>query len=258
MKNRIIEPSRSPWRAQIVVSKDPTGKHKKRLCIDYSTTVNLYTHADAYPLPRIDILINDLAHYKYYSTFDLKSAYHQIGIREEDRQKTAFEANGKLYHFRRVPFGVTNGVAVFQRVVDALVEEEELEGVFVYLDNVTIAGRTQNEHDKNVKKFLEVAKRKNLTLNENKTISSVTSLDVLGYRVEFGTIKPDPERMKPLEKLLPPENKKAMQRLLGMFAYYSKWIPNFSEEAYVLFKATEFPLGEVELAALERLKFLLK
>ena len=113
MKNGIIEPSKSPWRAQIVISKDATGKHKKRMCVDYSTTVNLYTYADAYPLPRIDKMINDLAHYKYFSTFDLKSAYHQIGICEEDRQKTAFEANGRLYQFKRVPFGITNGVSIF-------------------------------------------------------------------------------------------------------------------------------------------------
>lgn len=93
----IIEPSTSPWRAQVVISKDPLQRHKKRLCIDYSQTVNLYTELDAYPLPRIDDMVNNLALYKVFSTFDLKSAYHQVPIKDADRKYTGFEANGRLY-----------------------------------------------------------------------------------------------------------------------------------------------------------------
>ncbi|XP_063872039.1 uncharacterized protein LOC135106710 [Scylla paramamosain] len=87
--------------------------HKKRLCIDYSQTINQYTELDAYPLPRIEDMVHNLAKYKVFSTFDLKSAYHQISIKESERKYTAFEGAGKLYQFCRVPFGVTNGVAVF-------------------------------------------------------------------------------------------------------------------------------------------------
>ena len=70
----IVEISSSPWRAQVVVAKDPLNRHKKRLCIDYSQTINQYTDLDAYPLPRIDDMVNDLAAYKLYSTSDLKTA----------------------------------------------------------------------------------------------------------------------------------------------------------------------------------------
>ena len=72
LSENIIEPSTSPWRAQVVVSKDPLERHKKRLCIDYSQTVNLYTELDAYPLPRIDYMVNSLASYNVFSTFDLE------------------------------------------------------------------------------------------------------------------------------------------------------------------------------------------
>ena len=109
----VIEPSNSPWRAQVVVTKDPMNRHKKRLCIDYSQTINLYTELDAYPLPRIDEMVNKLAQYKVFSTYDLKSAYHQIPIQEADKKYTAFEANGRLFQFRRIPFGITNGVSPF-------------------------------------------------------------------------------------------------------------------------------------------------
>ena len=63
---------------------------------------------------------------------------------------TAFEADGKLYQFCRIPFGITNGVAAFQHAMDKLVEEENLKDTFPYLDNITVAGLTQAEHDHNV------------------------------------------------------------------------------------------------------------
>ena len=67
------------------------------MCIDYSTTVSLFTHPDAHPLPKIEHQINELAGYQYFSTFDLKSAYHQNPIKDEDKPYTPFGANGRLY-----------------------------------------------------------------------------------------------------------------------------------------------------------------
>ena len=91
----IIKPSISPWRAQIVVVKN-TENNKRRMCVDYSQTVNLFTKLDAYSLPKIEFLVNELAKYCVFLTFDLRSAYHQIPIPESDRPFTAFEAGRKL------------------------------------------------------------------------------------------------------------------------------------------------------------------
>ena len=74
----IIKPSTSPWRAQVVVVKYDSNCHRKRLCIDCSQTINLFTELDAYPSPRIDDMVNKLANYSYFSTFDIRSAYHKI------------------------------------------------------------------------------------------------------------------------------------------------------------------------------------
>ena len=254
LSEEIIEPCISPWRAQVVVVKDPLNRHKKRLCIDYSQTINLYTELDAYPLPRIEEMVHDLAKYKVFSTFDLKSAYHQIKIKDYEKKYTAFEANGKLYQFTRIPFGVTNGVAAFQRAMDRLIEEECLSDTFPYLDNITIAGSTQLEHDENVKRFFGAVKRKGLILNESKSVISVPEINVLGYCVGNGIIKPDPDRFKPLQELPPPTNIKSLKRTQGMFAYYSKWIPNFSDKIKILTNTKTFPLDEVALSSFNSLK----
>ena len=110
----IIRPSVSPWRAQAFVTKEDDN-HKKRMVIDYSDTINLYTDLDAYPMPNVLKMVQEISQYKYFATFDLKSAYHQIPIRDEDSKYTAFEVDGQLWEFTRIPFGVTNGVSAFQR-----------------------------------------------------------------------------------------------------------------------------------------------
>ena len=123
----ITQPSVSPWRAQVVIAKNLQNRHKKRLCVDYSNTVNIYTELDAYPIPRIDSIVNKLSEYKVFSTFYLKSACHQTKTKESDKLYTGFEANGHLYQFTRTPFGVKDGAAAFQCTMDDISEEDNLE-----------------------------------------------------------------------------------------------------------------------------------
>ena len=147
----IIEPARSPWRAQVlVVHQGP----KMRLVIDYSTTINRFTLLDAYLLPNIEDLVNTAAHARYYSSLDLRSAYHQILLLEEERFYTAFEAGGELYQYKRLPFGVTNGVSAFQRSIDRFIERYQLQKVYAYLDDLIVTGETIEEHDLNLLQYL--------------------------------------------------------------------------------------------------------
>ena len=166
----------------------------------------------------------------------IKSCY------KSERKYTAFEANDKLYEFTRIPFGVNNGVAAFQRIMCQFVSVENLKDVFVYLDNVTIAGRDQTEHDRNVKAFLDAVHRRKFTLNDSKTVTSVKNINILGYIVGNMVIKLDPERMRPLLGFPPPNNMNALRRVLGMFAYYAKWIFDFAGKVRPLADAKQFPL----------------
>ena len=242
LKEDIIEPSISPWRAQVLVVS-PEG-HKKRMVVDYSRTVNKFTQLDAYPQKQIDELVQKISKYSYFSTLDLKSAYHQVPIKEEEKCLTAFEADGALYQFKRVPFGVTNGVACFQRFIDGIIEKENLRDTFVYVDNLTVCGQCKEDHDKNLSDFLAAAEKYNLTFNTAKSIISSEKIQLLGYEVSKGEIKPDSDRLKSLIELKPPTNLKAQERIVGMFAYYSKWIRNFSDKAFLLIHNQTFPLPQ--------------
>ena len=140
----LIEPSNSPWRAQVVVVKNQQSG-KRQMVIDYSRTINRYTSLDAYSLPQIEDIISELSKYKVFTTVDLKSAYHQIELHPRDREFTAFQAGQELYQWRRLPFGLTNAVPEFQKAINAFVTENNLRGCFPYLDDITIAGEDQEE-----------------------------------------------------------------------------------------------------------------
>ena len=91
----IIIPSKSSWRSQIVITK--SDNHKKRMCIDYASTINRYTELDGFPIPIINNVLRQLQGNYIFIRLDMRAAYHQIPLHEKDRSITAFEADGNLY-----------------------------------------------------------------------------------------------------------------------------------------------------------------
>ena len=253
----IIRPSVSPWRAQAFVTKDD-GTHKRRMVVDYSDTINRFTELDAYPMPNVLEMVEKISQYRYFATFDLKSAYHQIPIKEEDIKYTAFEVDGQLWEFTCIPFGVTNGVSAFQRTIDKVISVEQLQDTFAFVDNVTVCGRTKEELEHNVAAFHKVRIKYNLTLNDDKTVLSSTSITILGYTISYQHIRPDQNRLKPLLEMPPPTSLKAQKRIIGMFAYYSKFIENFSDKIYTLNRNNVFPVPQDVLEAFRLLKLNLR
>ena len=244
LDDNIIEPSTSLWQAQVLIADD--GRHKKRMVIDYSRTINKFTLLDAYLLPRIDDQVNQIARGRTFSTLDVKSAYHQIPLCEIDREYTAFEADGKLYQYTRLSFGVTNVVSLFQRIIQEIIQKYKLQGTYAYLDNITVVGANKEDHDRNLNALLKAAAKNNMTFNESKSIIAKSEIDLLGYRVSHGVIRPDPERLKPLMNLQLPTCKLALQRLVGMLAYYARWIPQFSKRIRsfnLAITSNDFPLS---------------
>ena len=252
LKEGIIEPSNSPWRAQVVVVK--CDNRKPRLAIDYSETINKYTLLDSYPLPRIDETVNKIAQYRIFSTIDLKSAYHQVPIKPQDKIYTAFQAGSGLYQFTRIPFGVTNGVACFQRIMDTFIKEENLTDTFAYLDDVTVCGMTEEDHASNLQKFMRAAKEKGISYNPDKCVFGTKSLNILGHVISEGELRPDPKRLQPLRELPLPTNVRSLRRTLGLFAYYSQWIRNYSQKIRPLSSTATFPISAEAAQAFNNLK----
>mgnify|MGYP000144425158 CR=1 FL=1 len=122
------------------------------------------------------------------------------------------------------------------------------------MDNITICGHDQASHDKNLKEFYDAASKYKLTFNDSKSIISQSSICLLGYQITKGEIKPDPEQLQPLMELLPPKYIASQKRVLGMFSYYSQWIPIYSKLIQPLITNDTFPMPPGVVTAFESIK----
>lgn len=140
----IIKESRSHYASPIVVARKKTGHI--RMCIDYRT-LNSHTIPDQYTTPRTDDALDCLSGSKWFSVLDLRRGYYQIAMAEEDKEKTAFICLLGFYQFERMPQGITEAPATFQRLMEKAVGDMNLLQVLVYLDDLIVFGRSLEEHE---------------------------------------------------------------------------------------------------------------
>lgn len=121
----IIEASHCTWRVQVLLMS--SEKHKNKMVIDYSQTINKFILLDAYPLLQTDLIRDILLNMVcVYSTLDIWNAYQQVTIKSSDKVYTTFKAEGWLYEIWKIPFDVMNGMASFQRMMDEIILKEKL------------------------------------------------------------------------------------------------------------------------------------
>ena len=143
MKNAgIITPSSSEWASPIVLVPKKDGT--MRMCVDYRR-LNSVSEADAYPMPRIDELIDRLGSASYISTLDLTRGYWQVPVTQESQPKTAFTTPFGLFDFTVMPFGLHGAPATFQRMMDTLLREAETYAA-AYLDDLVVCSTSWTDH----------------------------------------------------------------------------------------------------------------
>ena len=135
-----------------------------------------------------------------------------------------------------------------------IIASENLQGTIAYLDNVTICGKDQEEHDENLKRFQNVATQRQITYNDDKSIFSTRKLAILGYIVENGQVRPDPDHLCSLLQIPTPNDMKSLRRVLGFFSHYSPWIQCYSEKIRPLTTTSTFPISREAQMAFENLK----
>lgn len=222
----IIEESNSPWSSPIVMVRKKSGEY--RLCIDFRK-LNSVTIKDSYPLPYISHTLDKLKNARYLSTLDIKSAYWQIPLAEESKQYTAFTAPGRgLFQFKRLPFGLHNGPATFQRAMDRVIGHDLEPNVFVYLDDVIVVTDSFDKHLTILGTVLQRLQQAGFTLNREKCQFCVPELRYLGYVVNGRGLSVDPDKVRAILEIPPPKTTKEVRRIVGMASWYRRFIPNFS------------------------------
>ena len=151
LEDDIIEPSNSPWSSPVVLVKKKDGTH--RFCADYRILNNV-TVKDVYPLPRIDDALSRLEKTKYYSIMDMQSGFWQIEVAPESRKKTAFITPDGLWQFKKMPFGLCNAPATFQRMMDIVLTGLKWKTCLIYLDDVVVFSKSFDSHLSDLKDVL--------------------------------------------------------------------------------------------------------
>jgi transposase InsO family protein len=257
LKQGVIEPSHAQWASPVVLIPKPDGSI--RFCIDYRR-LNALTVRDVYPLPRMDECLDSLGDAEYFSTLDANTGFWQIEVAEEDRDKTTFSCHVGMYRFLRMPFGLVNAPATFQRAMDIILSEVRWDSVLVYLDDVIIFSRSFEEHVKHLGIVLQKMSEAGATLKFPKCKFFRQAVDYLGHRILPHKLQVLKRNVDAISRAEPPTTKTQVRSFLGLCGVYRRFVPNYASLAKPLTALTKkgapesFELGPCERVSFETLR----
>ena len=235
-KQGIIQPTSSPWASPVVLVPKKDGT--TRFCVDYRR-LNAVSRKDVYPLPRIEDILSTLGEANYFSTLDLASGYWQIEMEESSRPKTAFATHQGLFEFTRMPFGLCNAPATFQRLMQVILAGLEWKCCFVYLDDILVASRTFEEHLAHLVEVFSRLRKAGLRLKPKKCAFLRDEVAYLGHIISQEGIRPDPAKVHKVRTFPVPTDVTTLRQFLGLASYYRKFIPGFAKVASPLHDLTK-------------------
>nr|XP_040058772.1 uncharacterized protein LOC120834693 isoform X2 [Gasterosteus aculeatus aculeatus] len=231
----VIEESHSAWSSPIVLTPKPDGS--ERFCNDFRK-LNEISKFDAYPMPRVDELIERLGPARFVSTLDLTKGYWQVPLTETAKEKTAFATPEGLYHYRVLPFGVHGAPATFQRMMDQVLRPHR-EYAAAYLDDVVIHSPDWTTHVGHLKAVLGSLRRAGLTANPKKCHLGLEEAEYLGYTIGRGSVRPQSRKVEAIATWPKPATKRQVKTFLGLVGYYQCFIPHFATIAAPLHEMTK-------------------
>lgn len=229
--HKVVRESSSPWAAPVVLV------HKKdrswRFCVDYRK-LNAVTHKDAYPLPRIEESLTNLTPAMWYSTLDLASGYWQVEVVTEDQKKTAFTTPLGLYQFERMPFGLCNAPATFQRLMQHCLAGQVYDHLLIYLDDVIVYSPDFQSHRNHLACVFLRLQDHGLKLQPGKCKLFRREVKYLGHVVSGQGVATDLEKTQAVWDWPVPTTAKQVKLFLGFVGYYRCFISGFAWIAALL------------------------
>lgn len=222
----VIEPSTSSYASPAFLVPKPGGK--SRMVIDFRK-VNTCIDIDSVPLPDLHGAFDWFSKARYFTIFDLNSAYHQIPLAKESRHITSFCVPWNLYQYTRVPMGLAVGAQALTRLLDLIFHDLKFKFLFNYLDDLLVYSETWEEHVQHLDEVLRRLREAGLTVNPEKVQFAREEISFLGHLVSAKGVSIDPERTQGIRDFPRPRDAKGIARFLGMVGFYRKFIPNVAD-----------------------------
>jgi transposase InsO family protein len=229
----LIRPSVSPWSSQVLLVKkvrDGVELPEKRMCIDLRQ-VNDLIESDAYALPLPEDLFDKLTGCRVFSKLDLTKGFWQIPMDEASRALLAFSTPEGLMEPLKMPFGMKNAPAVFQREMQRVLSERLHSGVVVFVDDILIYSKTAEEHEELVEFVLRRLKEESYLANPDKCEFFQKEISFLGHVVSERGMSVQQHKVKSVSDWPVPQTRKHVRSFLGLTGYYRKFIRAYSEIA---------------------------
>ena len=204
-KQGIIQKSNSPWSSPLLLIFKTNGKI--RPCVDYRA-LNSKTLKDAYPIKSVQDNLDAMAGAALFSTFDLTSRYHQIPVSPLDIPKTAFSTKYGFYELRTMPFGVCNGAATWQILMELVLQRLQRQICLIYLDDVIVYSKNFEEHVQRLDLVLERIVEAGLKLKPEKCEMLRSKVVFLEHVVSEKGIEQNPDNVVEILSLPPPKTVK--------------------------------------------------
>ena len=221
----VIEPASTEWASPVVLVPKPDGT--QRFCVDYRK-LNAITVPDSYPLPRADDCLDSLGEAMIFTTLDCNSGYWQIPIAECDRDKTTFTTHMGTFRHLRMPFGLRNAPATFQRALDIILSSVRWQSCLIYLDDVIVFSKNVEQHLKDVDVVLKLLGKAGVSLKLKKCEFFQPKVNYLGHVVTPGKLSIALNRLDGFENAAFPLDKSQLRSFLGAANYYRRFVRGFA------------------------------
>jgi hypothetical protein len=205
------------------------------MCVDY-TDLNKHCPKDPFGLPQIDQVIDSTAGCDQLYFLDCYSGYHQIAIKEEDQEKTAFITPFGAYCYMTMSFGLKNAGATYQRAIQAYFKRQLNKNVEAYVDDVVVKSRNSDTLIADLEETFAFSREYRWKLNPNKCVFGVSSGKLLGFIISHCGIEANPEKISTITIMKAPTCIKDVQKLTGCIAALNRFISKLGEQGLPFFK----------------------
>ena len=221
----IVEDSCSPYASPMLLVRKASGEI--RMCVDFRA-LNKLTVKDHYPLPRVDDILDRLGGKKYFTTLDLASGYYQIPVAKDSRPKTAFVTPDDHCQFKRMPMGLCNAPAIFQRLMCRVFSTLQPETVQIYIDDAIIPSENFEAGLENLRKVFDALRAANLSIKLEKCHFFKRKVEYLGFMLSDGEISPGTKILRAVKDFPRPTNVGGVRSFVGTATFCRRFIKNFS------------------------------